>query len=98
MQLQLQFKHNTILHFILALDCESIAWEHVTTDPALPVQTGTEVMLSCQSGFTLVGTRRAICWNGDLQPSDGGIPSCSEINLGNITILKCLLCNTGSCF
>ena len=63
--------------------CEGVPWEHVITDPTLPVDGGTEVTLSCTPGLILRGTSQATCNNGALEPSNGNTVSCAELGRYN---------------
>jgi len=50
-------------------------WSNVLAEPALPVQHGTEITLSCPEDYTNKGGDKADCQDGDLVPS-GQYPDC----------------------
>ena len=44
-------------------------WQKIKTSPDLPVTHGTEISLSCETGYTLAGSQTATCNNGIVQPA-----------------------------
>ena len=44
-------------------------WQKIKTSPDLPVTHGTEISLSCETGYTLAGSHTATCNNGIIQPA-----------------------------
>ena len=48
----------------------------MTTTPTLPLETNTDMLLSCQKGFVNVGGKHATCWSGEIVFQDGEEPLC----------------------
>ena len=55
-------------------DCTTLdsTWSKVVTEPALPVNHGTNLKLKCQEGYTNLGEdTSATCQYGQVIPNDG---------------------------
>ena len=50
----------------------------MNTDPTLPVEYGTELAVSCISGYTFTGASDITCDEGDSYLYSGDEPQCTE--------------------
>lgn len=71
----------TVNRYLPTTDCRNISWEHVISEPELPVLHGTVVLLSCQTENIMGGESRAICQDSILRTTNGETPFCMK--LGN---------------
>ena len=56
-------------------------WKHVTTDPALPVEHGTMLMVRCGAGYVMkTGQDKAKCLYKEVVPA-GSIPLCEALGM-----------------